>query len=103
VKTLNVRIVRAALIGFALLPSSALAQAQPVASVTRLVPLNITGHYVVPAIKPAANPARYELLTADPFKDVSAAVVTPVIVARKLSVACVAALICPLAPSARVA
>jgi hypothetical protein len=95
VKTFNVRFAAAALTGFVLLPNTAFAQAQPIASVTRLVPLDITGHYIVPAIKPAVNPARNHLLTADPFKEIAADAVTPVIVPRPLSLACLAVLLCP--------
>jgi hypothetical protein len=95
VKTFNVRFAAAALAGFVLLPGTAFAQAQPTASVTRLVPLDITGHYVVPALKPTVNPARNHLLTADPFKEIAADAVAPVVVARPLSLVCVALLLCP--------
>ena len=84
-KSFNGKIVAAALIGLVFSPGIVLAQAQPIASVTRLVPLDITGHYVVPAINPALNPARHQLLTADPFKEAFAAAVTPVVVPRGLS------------------
>src|SRR5690348_6734482 len=94
VKTFSRHILAAAIIGLALSSGIAVAQEQPFASVVRLVPRDITGHYVVPAIKPARNPARYDLLIADPFKEIPADV-TPVIAARPLSVACVAALLCP--------
>ena len=94
-KSFNRKIVAAALISLVFSPGIALAQAQPIASVTRLVPLDITGLYVVPAIKPALNPARHQLLTADPFKETSAVAVTPVIVALGLSVDCLAASLCP--------
>jgi hypothetical protein len=93
VKTFRGQFAAVVLAGFAIVPGIAAAQEQPIASVARLVPLDITGLYVVPAIKRDVDLARYDLLVGTvPFKAI--AVATPA-AAPRLTAACVVALVCP--------